>query len=56
MDQYAEIIGDNASADDYYKIATYFENVGDHFKAANFYFAAKKHDKVSDVSITCRTT
>lgn len=46
MDQYAEIIGDNASVDDYRKIAGHFENSGDHYKAGNFFFASKDYDKV----------
>ena len=46
MEQYAEIIGEDASSDDYYKIATHFDNAGDHFKAGKFYFAAKYYEKV----------
>lgn len=46
MEQYAEIIGEGASSDDYYKIATHFDNAGDHFKAGKFYFAAKHYEKV----------
>lgn len=46
MDQYAEIIGNNASVDDYRKIAGHFENSGDHYKAGNFFFASKDYDKV----------
>ena len=46
MEQYAEIIGDDASSDDYSKIATHFENIGDHFKAGTFFLLAKKYEKV----------
>ncbi len=46
MEQYAEIIGKDASSEDYTKIATYFENAGDHFKAGSFFLSAKKYDKV----------
>ena len=46
MDQYAEIIGNNASVDDYRKIAGHFENSGDLYKAGNFFFASQDYDKV----------
>lgn len=46
MEQYAEIIGDDANSDDYCKIATHFENTGDHFKAGTFFLSAKKYEKV----------
>lgn len=47
MDQYAELIGENASTEDYHKIAAHFENSGDHYKAGNFFFAAKQFDEVN---------
>ena len=46
MEEYAEIIGDDASSDDYSKIATHFENTGDHYKAGIFFLSAKKYEKV----------
>lgn len=46
MDQYAEIIDQNASTEDYFRIATHFENSGDHFKAGKFFFASKQYDQV----------
>lgn len=47
MDQYAEIIGKNASTEDYHKIAAHFENCGDHYKAGKFFFASELYDQVS---------
>lgn len=49
MEQYAEIIGDDANADDYFKIACYFESKGDHSKAGKFYLLAKNYEKVEDI-------
>lgn len=46
MDQYAEIIGENATAEDYHKIAAHFDNAGDHYKAGKFFFASKEYDQV----------
>lgn len=46
MDEYAEIIGENASADDYHKIALFFDNCGDHYKSGKFFFAAKQYEQV----------
>lgn len=51
MDQYAEIIGKNASTEDYHKIAAHFENCGDHYKAGKFFFACELYDQVG--SFTC---
>lgn len=47
MDQYAEIIGDDARPDDYQKIAAHFESIGDHYKAGSFYLASKGYSKVN---------
>lgn len=52
MEQYAEIIGEDASPEDYFKIASHFESIGDHYKAGNFYFASKHYDKVRSKSVT----
>jgi hypothetical protein len=46
MDQYAEIVGENASSEDYHKIAAHYEDAGDHYKAGKFFFASKQYDKV----------
>ena len=40
MEQYAEIIGDNATPDDYNSIALYFENKNDYFLAGKFFYLA----------------
>lgn len=56
MDQYAEIIGEDASSDDYYKIASHFDNAGDHYKAGKFYFASKYYDKVTKIANGHRIT
>ncbi|XP_065839406.1 WD repeat-containing protein 19-like isoform X2 [Oscarella lobularis] len=45
MEQYAEIIGDDASEDDYLSIALYFEKQKQHYDAGRFYFKAKQHAK-----------
>lgn len=42
MEQYAEIIGDSATADDYTSIAVYFENKTDNFLAGKFFYLAGK--------------
>ena len=46
MEQYAEIIGEDASTEDYFKIASHFDSAGNHFKAGKFYLSAKHYDKV----------
>ena len=46
MEQYADIIGDGASSEDYSKIAAHFENTGDHYKAGTFFLSAKIYEKV----------
>ena len=38
MEQYAEIIGENATAEDYNSIALYFENKNQHFLAGKFFY------------------
>ena len=46
MEQYAMIIGDKASCQDYSNIATYFDSKRDYFMAGKFYFSAKMYSKV----------
>lgn len=53
MDQYAELIGDNASPEDYNKIASHFDNIGDHLKAGKFFFLSKDYDKVIIFNLIC---
>ena len=53
MDQYAEIIGESASAEDYQKIALYFDNSGDHFKCGKFFFASKQYEEVGNRLTAC---
>lgn len=38
MEQYAEIIGENATPEDYNSIAFYFENKNEHFLAGKFFY------------------
>ena len=47
MEEYATIIGDAASPQDYLKIAQYFEGKGDYFMSGKFYYSAKEYVKVS---------
>ncbi len=42
MEQYAEIIGENATAEDYNSIALHFENKNQHFLAGKFFYLAGK--------------
>lgn len=51
MEEYAAVIGDDATEEDYIQIATYFEKAGDNFKAGQFYHKAGQHAKVY---LTCR--
>lgn len=45
MDHYAEVIGADATEQDYLKIAAYFEKNESHFKAGVFYFKASQYAK-----------
>jgi len=47
MEEYATIIGDTASPQDYLKIAHHFEGKGDFFMSGKFYYLAKEYTKVS---------
>ena len=44
MDQYAEVIGDNATTLDYRSIASYYQRTGHHFKAGTFFLKAKDYE------------
>lgn len=46
MDQYAEVIGNEASVDDYLRMASHFKKNNNHFKAGHFFFKAGVYDKV----------
>lgn len=46
MDEYAEVIGNEASNEDYVRIAMYFESLGNHFKAGQFFMRGKHHSEV----------
>lgn len=47
MDQYAEVIGNDASIDDYLRMASYFKNRNEFYKAGEFFFKAEVYDKVN---------
>lgn len=55
MDQYAEVIGEDAGVEDYLRIASHFRKNNEHFKAGQFFFRAEEHQKVCTVDglITC---
>ena len=46
MDDYAEVIGDEATIDDYIRIALHFERSGCHFKAGKFFYQARHYSEV----------
>ena len=46
MDDYAEVIGNEASKEDYTKIATHFESLGNHYKAGQFFAKGGRHSEV----------
>ena len=48
MEQYAEVIGLDATGEDYIRIASHFKKMGEHFKAGQFYLRAKDYAKVCD--------
>ncbi|XP_064484193.1 WD repeat-containing protein 19-like [Ornithodoros turicata] len=45
MDVYADIIGENGSPDDFYNIASYYEEAKNSFQAGKFYIMAGQHRK-----------
>ena len=46
MDEYAKVIGDEATTEDYTRIALHFENSRNHFKAGKFFFLARHYLEV----------
>ena len=46
MDEYAKVIGDEATVEDYARIALHFESSGNHFKAGKFFSQAKHYSEV----------
>ena len=46
MELYADIIGSDATPEDYLNIADYFEETGNHFLAGKFFLKAQRYDKV----------
>ena len=46
MELYADIIGSDATTEDYLNIADYFEEAGNHFLAGKFFLKAQHYDKV----------
>ena len=47
MGLYTDIIGTDATNEDYLNIADYFEEAGNHFLAGKFFFKAQRYDKVT---------
>ena len=45
MDQYADVIGDNATVEDYRRISSYYQRTGHHFKAGTFFLKAKDYEQ-----------
>ena len=46
MEQYAEVIGSDATREDYLRVASHFHKTGEHFKAGQFFLRAKDYAKV----------
>ena len=46
MEQYAEVIGSDATEEDYLRIASHFQRTGENFKAGQFFLRAKDYVKV----------
>ena len=46
MEQYAEVVGNDASCEDYLRIAAYFQKNVDHFRAGQFFHKAGDYVKV----------
>ena len=45
MDQYADVISDNATVEDYRRISSYYQRTGHHFKAGTFFLKAKDYEQ-----------
>lgn len=46
MDEYAEVIGGEATIEDYTRIALHFERSRSHFKAGKFFYQARHYSEV----------
>ena len=46
MEQYAEVVGEEASQEDYLRIATHFVRKADHFRAGQFFHKAGEYARV----------
>ena len=46
MDEYAKVIGDEATNEDYSRIAMHFDSSGNHFKAGEFFMRASDYSEV----------
>ena len=51
MDEYAEVVGHEASNEDYMRIATYFSSLGNHFKAGQFFIRGKYFSEVCVIKL-----
>lgn len=47
MDQYAEVIGENGTIDDYQRVALYYERTNNYFKAGVFFLKCLDYKKVN---------
>ena len=52
MEEYASVIGDSATTEDYLQIAHHFEQVKNHFKSGLFFMKAKAYKQVCSVVLT----
>lgn len=48
MEQYAEVIGEDASVEDYARIANHFRKCNEHFKAGQFFYRGGNYEKVCE--------
>ena len=48
MEVYADIIGSDATPEDYQSIAVYFDNERNHFLAGKFFLLSGQYSKVSE--------
>lgn len=53
MEQYAEVVGNDASCEDYLRIAAYFQKNVDHFRAGQFFHKAGDYVKALDHFLLC---
>ena len=50
MEQYAEVVGEDASREDFLRIAAHFQKNVDHFRAGQFFLKAREYAQV-DVDV-----